>query len=529
MPAGLAVEPAIRRDPDILAAHLVDAAHFPGGFAAGIAAPASEAEVVSLVRSAPAILPIGAQSSLTGGATPRGEILLSTSRLNRVIGVGADWIRVEAGVPLVELEAALARTGQYYPPVPTFLGAFVGGVVATNAAGAATFKYGTTRDWVLAITVVLPNGDVFTIARGEVVAEHERFELQLSDRMVTVPVPSYRLPRVPKVSAGYFAAAGMDLLDLFIGSEGTLGVITDVTLRVAPVRPAQCLAFVPFDIPAAALAFAANLREAARDTWRRGDPRGVDVAAIEHMDARCLAIVREDGADRANRVQIPATAAIALLVTLELPPTTTAAQAFEQIGRARDPDAPDVPLVRFCRLLDAAGVLDTVEIAVPDDHMRARQLLALREAVPAGVNARVGRAQDSIDARIAKTAADMIVPFEHVAELLQRYDDEFRRRGLDAAVWGHLSDGNLHPNVIPRSLADVESGREAILTFGRDVIRLGGSPLAEHGVGRNPTKQLLLREMYGAEGINQMRAVKRAIDPEWKMAPGVLFPPESAA
>src|SRR6185312_12960425 len=98
-PAGRASAPAIRRDADVLAAHLEDAAHFPGGFAAGIAAPASEAEVAALVRSATAILPIGAQSSLTGGATPRGEVLLSTSRLNRIIDIGDDWVRVQAGVP----------------------------------------------------------------------------------------------------------------------------------------------------------------------------------------------------------------------------------------------------------------------------------------------------------------------------------------------------------------------------------------------------------------------------------------------
>ena len=99
---------------------------------------------------------------------------------------------------------------------------------------------------------------------------------------------------------------------------------------------------------------------------------------------------------------------------------------------------------------------------------------------------------------------------------------------LDAAVWGHISDGNVHPNVIPRSLADVESGKEAILAFGREVIRMGGSPLAEHGVGRNPIKQELLRMLYGDAGIDAMRAVKRALDSENKLAPGVLFDSQSA-
>jgi len=167
-------------------------------------------------------------------------------------------------------------------------------------------------------------------------------------------------------------------------------------------------------------------------------------------------------------------------------------------------------------------VLDDVEIAVLGDRPRERQLLALREAVPAGVNARVGRAKQ-IDARIAKTAEDMIVPFEHVAELLTIYDEAFRARGLDGAVWGHISDGNLHPNVIPRSVDEMESGTDAIRAFGREVIRLGGSPLAEHGVGRNPVKQELLAALYGRVGIDQMREVKRALDPDAKLARGVLF------
>ena len=523
---GAAAAPRIARDPDVLASFLEDAAHFPGGCASGMATPASESEVAALLRAASSVLPIGAQSSLTGGATPRGEVLLSTSRLNRIVSAGGDWIRVEAGVTLVELDLALAKMGKHYPPVPTFTGAFVGGIVATNAAGAATFKYGTTRDWVRALTVVLANGDVLDVARGRTTAHPGRFfEIILSERTARVPVPRYRMPDVAKLAAGYFAAPGMDLIDLFIGSEGTLGVITEATLRVLPERPGMCLAFVPFGDRAAALSFVTRLREAAQDTWRTNDPRGLDVSAIEHMDARCLTLLREDGADRANGVAIPSDAVMALLVTLELPANTDAAQAFDEIGRAREPSAPDTALVRFCRALDAAGVLDRVEIAVPGDAAREHQFLALREAVPAGVNARVGRAKQQVDARIAKTAADMIVPFERLGELLTIYDEESRRRGLDAAVWGHISDGNLHPNVIPRSMDDVESGKAAILTFGREVIRLGGSPLAEHGVGRNPVKQQLLLELYGRHGVDEMRAVKRTLDPDVKLSPGVLFGP----
>jgi D-lactate dehydrogenase (cytochrome) len=267
-----------------------------------------------------------------------------------------------------------------------------------------------------------------------------------------------------------------------------------------------------------------RLRDEALTTRRIRDPLGVDVSAIEHMDARCLALIREDGLDRANGVTLPPGATIAILITLELSAGMSPERAFDEIGRVRDPDAPDTPLRRFCLMLAEAGVFEQVDIAVPGDRMRQEQLLAVREAVPAAVNARVARAKQTLDQRIEKTAADMIVPFDRFEALLDFYDAEFRRRGLDAAVWGHISDGNVHPNVIPRSVADVDSGKAAILAFGREVIRLGGAPLAEHGVGRNPVKQELLRALYGDSGIEEMRAVKRAIDPEWKLSPGVLFP-----
>jgi D-lactate dehydrogenase (cytochrome) len=176
-------------------------------------------------------------------------------------------------------------------------------------------------------------------------------------------------------------------------------------------------------------------------------------------------------------------------------------------------------------LLDNAGVLDETQMAVPGDERGRQRFVELREEVPASVNRRVGRAKQDHDPRIEKTAGDMIVPFEHLEELLRCYDRAFERAHLDVAVWGHISDGNLHPNVIARSFAEVEAGRRAIREAGLTAIRLGGSPLAEHGVGRSRLKQQLLADLYGADGIAQMRTIKGALDPDWKLARGVLFSP----
>jgi D-lactate dehydrogenase (cytochrome) len=495
-------EPTARidRDPTTVASFLSDAAHVPGGFAAGVAFPRSEADVAALVRGAAHVLPVGAQSSLTGGATPRGELVLSTRSLSFVEPILADrrdrydTIRVGAGVPLTALQSSLATARLYYPPVPTFEGAFVGGTISTNAAGAATFKYGSTRPWVAGITIVLANGDVLEIRRGDVVSSTDGvFELELSSGRVTVPVPTYRMPDVAKLSAGYYARPGMDLIDLFIGSEGTLGVIVEATLRVIP-RPRRAVALIRCGEDSQAIAVTSQLR---------GE---TSVSAIEYMDARALRAVADETFSRAG-VPRPSGQAVMLMAQIEI--GADEAEIFD----------------RLQTVLDSCGVADEAIVTAPDDERGAQRLFELREAVPASVNALVAAAKARAHPDIEKTAGDMVVPFARLADSLALYRQAFESRGLDYAIWGHVSDGNLHPNLIPRSYEDMTRGREALVEIARGVIDMGGAPLAEHGVGRSAVKQRLLRELYGDEGIEQMRAVKRALDPTWKLSPGVLFAP----
>ena len=433
-------------------------------------------------------------------------------------------ITVQPGVTLTALRETLDAAGRSYPPVPTFEGATVGGVVSTNAAGAATFKYGTTRDWVRGLTVLLASGELLDLERGRVRASDGRFVIDTPRGAVEVPAPTYGLPRVPKHSAGYHAAPDLDLVDLFVGSEGTLGVVTSVTLDVLPRRPELCVVLIVLDDEGQATALAARLRDVSIETRRRADPAGLDVMAIEYLDRRSLELAGAGGAGRRNRVSIPETAGAVLLLQIELPPGATAGAVHEQIDLAASAEPPHGPIVHLCHLLEAEGLLDRAQLAAPGETARTAELLALREAVPEAVNRQVAIAKRTVDDTIEKTAADMIVPFSKLSDCVRLFRTAFESRGLDHAVWGHLSDANLHPNVLPRSADDVRAGKEAILACGQEVIRLGGCPLAEHGVGRNPVKQALLRLLHGAAGIEQMRAVKRALDPENKLAPGVLFP-----
>ena len=478
----------------MIARYLEDAAHFPGGHATAVARPHDINEVAAVVRSATHLLAVGAQSSLTGGATPAGEVVLSTERLTDTL-VRRDRVIAGAGVTLQALQQELAVTGMWLPPVPTFLGATVGGAVSTNAAGAATFKYGSMRDWVQAVTVVLANGDVLRIRRGDAVASRDqRFVIATSDnRELVVSVPDIAMPDVPKRSAGYYAAPEMDLVDLFIGAEGTLGVVIEAEFRIMPRPAAACWALVPVHSERQAIALVADLRQ----------DRTLDVAAIEHIDRRSLDILREDGTDRRLQIAVPADADVLLLAQIEL-------------------DDAETLLEPLSALMSRHGVFEVTEVAMPSSPRRAEAFIELREAVPAGVNRRVGAAR-ALDGRIHKTAADMIVPFDRFEAMMHECRHLCAHHDLDLAVWGHISDGNVHPNIIPRDYDDVVRGKQVLLELARLVIAMGGCPLAEHGVGRNGGKQQMLELLYGKAGIDAMRRVKLSVDPHWKLAPGVLF------
>ena len=517
-PRGDVVLPAAR---EVSETRLVDAAYFPGGRADAYFEPRTEGEVAAILRAHTSVLAVGAQSSLTGGATPAGGALLATDRFD---GLAVDGVAHAAtcgsGVVVSRLQDEARPFGLFCAPAPTWDGATIGGMASTNAAGAATFKYGTMRRSVDGLTVVLADGSVLDLRRGAARADTRNgFDIALADgRIVRVPVPTYRDPAVPKVSAGYFAAPAMDIVDLFVGSEGTLGVVTEVLVGLARRPASSVTCWLPVDDEARGFEIVRALRDASHTTRRDVDPAGIDVPAIEHFDARCVRLLIDDGADHANGIPLTADTAMVLIFSVDLAAATTDDEVITQIS---EPDGPDAPLRRLMRLLGDDA--ERLEIALPSEPSKAARFAAMREAVPMAVNHRVrdGRLRDP---GITKTAGDFVVPWDVFPESIRRYREAFARRGLDLAIWGHVSDGNVHPNLLPTCADDVVAGKDALLELADWVVSVGGSPLAEHGVGRSPMKQAMLRALRGDAGIEEMRAVKRALDPDGKLAPGVLFP-----
>ncbi|MGH7237899.1 MAG: FAD-binding oxidoreductase [Candidatus Saccharimonadales bacterium] len=243
------------KEPDSIAEFLSDEAHNTGGNSPGMVEFFTEAgasEIASVVKRLAdknhTIVAQGARTSITGAVVPKGEVVLNFSRQKKLETYETEYghfATVQPGVTIEELQNSLGRDGLFFPPAPTYDQASVIGSISTNASGARGYKYGSVRSFVEGLKVVLASGEVLEIERGQYVAnagDKESpagyFLLQReSGEERRIPVPEYKMPDIPKISADYYARPDMDLIDLFIGSEGTLGVIAEATVRAQKEPP----------------------------------------------------------------------------------------------------------------------------------------------------------------------------------------------------------------------------------------------------------------------------------------------------
>src|SRR5882724_12636295 len=227
-----------KTDPDEIQSFLSDASHMRNGHAERVVFPESAEEVAEILRSATSNkIPVtvsGAGTGTVGGRIPFAGIVLATDKLNQIKSIvhesGGGSTVAEAGVRLSDLQRFVESENLFYPPDPTERSCFLGGTVATNASGARTFKYGPTRNYVQRLKIALATGDVLDLRRGELHADSKgRIRIPLSsDRFIEGQLPSYQMPETRKHASGYYVVPEMDVLDLFIGSEGTLGVVVEI-------------------------------------------------------------------------------------------------------------------------------------------------------------------------------------------------------------------------------------------------------------------------------------------------------------
>lgn len=435
-----------------------DASGFQGR-AEKVFAPATPAEVSALLKLAnEQKIPVtfmGAGSGVTGGGVPESGWAVSLEKFRR-LELRDGQARVGAGVLLKELHTAARAAGQFYAPDPTHDAAAIGGTIANNASGSRSFRYGSTRRHVKSLLMALPTGEIREFSRGEPVA----FDL-----------PAIRKPRTTKHQCGYSLSSGMDWVDLFVGSEGTLGAVLEATLELLPARGPLLTGVVFFSTESAMLD--------ALFAWREIDR----LCMLESMDAASLELI--PGAPRAGG---------ALLIEQE------------------DPDEDE-----WIERLESAGALleESWFGTTEADRERFRKL---RHSLPEQVNDIVRRNG------YLKMGTDYAVPIGRLREMFDAYRSGLESYPGRAVIYGHAGDGHVHVNLMPANDAEAKLAWDLVKGWARTAVELEGTPGAEHGLGKR--KAHLLDLLYSPEEIAAMKAVKRRLDPNWILGQGTLFAAE---
>jgi len=474
----------------------------------------------------------GARTGIAGGAVPvESDAVISLGKMNVVHGLNyrrtdgedAFSIRVEAGLILSQLQEALKNTNihelpwdnenaendgikvlehrkgkLFYPVDPTEVSAQIGGTVATNASGARSYFYGPTRHWVEAVKVVTASGEIAELQRGQCTANQGRFTLIDSSRNRQ----TFRLPRdlnMPKTknTAGYYIPGqNMDAVDLFIGSEGTLGIIAETTLRLTFEPPERLFANVYLKDESAALDFV----EAVRDLTT------LNVLAIEYTDPHALELLR------GKRRRDGASGGVPRL------PDGCGCVVYTEIAFDGDEEFKECYDLLEPAIKSAGGSAENTWASFSPTQMQAMK--DFRHAVPEAVNTVIAERKRVVP-EIHKIGTDMAVPDAYLRDVLKLYHRELEASGLQHVIFGHIGDNHLHVNILPETAADVEKAKKLYQIFAQKIVTMGGSVSAEHGIGR--IKKELLRMQYCEGEMGAMHAVKQAFDPDEMLNRGVIF------
>jgi len=411
-----------------------------------VALPETSEQVASVLKSAcehqVPVVPRGAGSGFSGGSLPvRGGIVLSTERMNRILEIDRENLTawVEPGVVTGEFQSRVEAVGLFYPPDPASLSfCTLGGNVAENAGGPRAVKYGVTKDYVLGLEVVLPSGERIVTGR-----------------------------KVVKDVVGY------NLTGLLVGSEGTLGVVTRILLRLLPLPVGRSTLLASF-----------GSRRQAGKTVSQILARGVVPATMEFIDRSALEAV-----SRHAQVEVESHAEAVLLIETDGPSSSEEAEVCREVVEKN------------------GGSCKVARTEVERENLwRARRAISpsLVHIAPTKVN------------------EDVVVPRSLLAEALEGVSEIERRYGVPIVCFGHAGDGNIHVNVMTDK-SDAHAWQRAMRAVDELfdlVVGMGGSISGEHGVGI--TKAAYLKKQLSEEVLRLQREIKRVFDPQGILNPGKM-------
>ena len=454
-------EAALKKISDIVGAdHLINAAENLAEYGTdatklefmpdAVAFPGKSEEISRILRLATEaefpVIPRGAGSGMSGGALPvQGGLVIAMNRFDRILLIDRDNLiaRVEPGVITAHLQEAVEKVGLFYPPDPASLNiSTIGGNVAECAGGLRAVKYGVTRDYVLGLEVVLPTGEI-----------------------INAGVETMK------------GVAGYDLTRLITGSEGTLAVITTITLRLIPKPAAKrtMIAFFP-DVSSAVQTVSDIIRNRIIPT------------ILEFLDRLCINCVREE-----------------LGLTM---PEKAGAMLLIEVDGDEELVAREVEIIR--EVCNRGGA---IKFEAASENKEADRLWEARRNVSPSL----------FKLRPHKISEDIVVPRSRMAELATFLDEVARRYDLPIAAFGHAGDGNIHVNIMldKEDPGQLNNAKTVVKELFKKVIDMGGTITGEHGIGI--TKAPYLEMEIPRAGLDLMARIKKAFDPKGILNPGKIF------
>ena len=475
----------IKRDPDIIKSYFEDESGLRGGTADKVIYPENEKDAVNILQDASAKnMPLtisGGGTGVTGARVPFGGSILATDVLNKIINIDEKNLiaTLQPGVRLSELQKELSKKNLSYLPDPTEPNAFLGGTISTNASGARGFKYGPTRNYIKRLKIILSSGDILDLKRGAISADKmESTSLKSGNKDIKIKLPCYNMPGI-KSAAGYYIKDNMDIIDLFIGHEGTLGFIVEADIRIDKKPEAEMSFFSFFSSEKDALSFTK-------------DAKSKNALSIEYMDANSLNLLRK------KHKTLSSGAASMVYFS----------QDYKKEDEANIIDS-------WTALLEKHNALMEKSFFADSEKERDR-LKEFRYALPEMIN-EIVKAN-----KLPKVGTDIAVPNNAFPEMFEFYKEKLISSSIEFVIFGHIGENHMHVNLLPKTDAEFIKSHSIYMEFVKKAVSLGGTVSAEHGIGK--LKHAFLEAMYGKKVIKQMAMLKKQLDPSCILGLDNIFP-----
>jgi D-lactate dehydrogenase (cytochrome) len=476
-----------KTEPDEILNYLEDTSNYRYGTAKEVIFPTNEKDVIEiLVDYANKNIPLtisGAGTGTVAGRIPTDGGILATDNLNNILKIDKlnKIVVVQPGVRIETLLNELQNYNLFHAVYPTEKLSFIGGNVSTNASGEYSFKYGSIRKYIRRINVVLSTGQVLKIKRGDNIANSEGI---INFDNFKLKIPNYISPNI-KSSAGYFSRPNMDLIDLFIGSEGTLGVITEIELFVIDYPKPGFGLIIFFGDENSLFSFFESIKRNVKEKNKYINP-----LCLEYLDKFSLEFLKHDYPN------IPTGAIGAIFLEQEYIDNNN-----------------NVYIDKWQELCDKYNPID---IWFAEGDSAREKFMFFRYKLPQNINEYFRKN------KMVKFSIDIAVPENHFKEMFNFYKEKIGNTDINYVLFGHIGENHVHFNLFPKNELEKEQAQKIYVESVLKAVSIGGTVAAEHGIGK--LKHKYLEMMYGKEGVMEMVRIKKIFDPKCILGQNNIFP-----